>query len=273
MEARLPIRILSDLHLAHPATKVKNVWQLQPLLAGMRTVVFNGDTVEMRMDGILPTAMRYRDTLLTLCRENGVDPILLNGNHDPSVAGSEYFELKSHGLLVTHGDALFPGITPWNRDTGRLKNAHERALEDARAEGPLTLGRRLEACRKASMVHSSMLKPQEKRIHWMGHMARDLIALRRLFAIFHSWTVAPTRASMLAETFRPDYRFIAIGHTHWPGVWRRRGRVIFNTGAYFPWPGQGIVEVHEDEIIFRKVKARANSFYPGRIVKRFPVTG
>ena len=40
------VRILSDLHLAHPASQIGSVESLRPLIAGADTVIFNGDTCE-----------------------------------------------------------------------------------------------------------------------------------------------------------------------------------------------------------------------------------
>ena len=39
-----PVRILSDLHLGHKISRIADVDVLRPLVAGMGTVVFNGDT-------------------------------------------------------------------------------------------------------------------------------------------------------------------------------------------------------------------------------------
>ena len=44
-----PIRIISDLHLAHPGSSVVDVAQLSPVLEGVKTLIFNGDTIEERM--------------------------------------------------------------------------------------------------------------------------------------------------------------------------------------------------------------------------------
>ncbi len=41
------VRILSDLHLGHPGSLIGDVEDLRPLLEGMDTVVFNGDTCEL----------------------------------------------------------------------------------------------------------------------------------------------------------------------------------------------------------------------------------
>lgn len=269
MTTELPLRIISDLHLAHPASKVKNVSQIRPLLEGARTVVFNGDTVELRMAEIAATALRYRDTLLDLCSELAVEPILINGNHDPGLADRDFFELESRGLLVTHGDALFPQITPWNHNGKSLRRAHEAALREAENEGALTLESRLRACRKATIHGVPAEAALKTRPQWMRSLLHDVCNARRMLAIFHAWSITPARAAELAETFRPKHRFIAIGHTHWPGVWSRNGRTIFNTGAFFPWPGRRLVEVNEKEIVFRAIQSHGKYFQPGQVLKRF----
>ncbi len=42
----LPLRIFSDLHLGHKASRIGEVEKLRPLFRGAGTVVFNGDTWE-----------------------------------------------------------------------------------------------------------------------------------------------------------------------------------------------------------------------------------
>lgn len=270
MTTRLPIRIISDLHLAHPASRVKNVRQLEPLLEGTRTMVFNGDTVELRMAAIAPTAMRYRNSLLDLCAEMRIEPILINGNHDPTLGDRDFLELENHALMITHGDALFPEITPWNHNGRRLRIAYETALREMEAEGPLTLERHLRACRHAT-IHGVLTEANlQTRPQWVRSILHDVSNVRRMLAIFQAWTVTPRRASAFAETLRPQHRFIAIGHTHWPGAWKRNGRIVFNTGSFFPWPGCRAVEVNEDEILFRAVRFDGKFFHPGRVLKRFP---
>ena len=41
-----PVRVLSDLHLGHSGCVIEKVAQLEPLIEGAQTVVFNGDTFE-----------------------------------------------------------------------------------------------------------------------------------------------------------------------------------------------------------------------------------
>ena len=72
-----PIRILSDLHLAHPGSRIVNAAQLAPLLDGVKTLIFNGDTSEERMKKYREPAQAQLDALdkakmPVICHQNEV---------------------------------------------------------------------------------------------------------------------------------------------------------------------------------------------------------
>ncbi len=90
---REPVRIISDLHLAHPGSTVSAIQELRPLLEGAGTVLFNGDTFELRKKALLQKASDYRMQLEQLCDELGVNPVFLTGNHDPEVSKVHYLDL------------------------------------------------------------------------------------------------------------------------------------------------------------------------------------
>ena len=78
-----PIRVLSDLHLAHPGSRIADPRQLEPLLEGVKTVVFNGDTLEERMKKFRELGERHLETLTKMCAERDLEVHLVRGNHDP----------------------------------------------------------------------------------------------------------------------------------------------------------------------------------------------
>ena len=112
---RLPVRIFSDLHLGHKASRICDVAALMPLFEGAGTVVFNGDTWEE-----LSPAWRGRSgemcaELRGLLAGAGIDGVFLPGNHDPGEGGVGFVELAGGRIVVTHGDALLRDGAPWKR--------------------------------------------------------------------------------------------------------------------------------------------------------------
>src|SRR3984957_7305668 len=112
MQLEEPIRILSDIHFGHPASMVESPEQLLPLLSGVKTVVFNGDTVEMGLVEDRVQAQANLEAIGAFCLDAGVRPIFMNGNHDPMVSSASHLDLADGAVLVTHGDMLFHDISP-----------------------------------------------------------------------------------------------------------------------------------------------------------------
>lgn len=259
----MPIRILSDLHLGHSGCVVEAVTQLRPLLEGAGSLVFNGDTME-------ELAPRYRDRsfemfeeLRELCRQLGIDARFVTGNHDPDVSSDHYVDL-GEGILVTHGDTLFPLVSPWSRkikDSEPLIRSIRREYSDTDLE---SLDCRLEMTRRsaAAMERSD---PEFRRS--LGAriklLATELWPPRRPAAIAHSWLIAPGEAIELLECYRPSAKVVVFGHTHFPGVWRKRGKVAVNTGGFLGVLNARLVEVSERGISVAKVMRRGGEFRCG----------
>src|SRR5947209_2581653 len=106
MQFEQPIRIISDIHLGHPASLVAGAENLAPLLRGFPTVIFNGDTVESRFLKDRPKARQNLDVLEKVCAAQGARCILINGNHDPAISPASHVDLADGAVLVTHGDML-----------------------------------------------------------------------------------------------------------------------------------------------------------------------
>ncbi len=267
MCGRFPIRIVSDLHLAHPASLVKNVWQLEPLLAGAGTVVFNGDTTEQRLPETRKTAERYLETLRKLCADLGVEPVFLSGNHDPE-GGEHSLELLGGRFLVTHGDVLFPDVTPWGRDAAKLREHRERVLREI-GEGEPEWEALLRACKEASASTDVWRReiPDSRRA-WLMRILRETGHPLRALQVIRAWATLPGRAAVAAEEHRPGARWIAVGHTHLPGWWRRGERVVFNTGAYLPWLARTMVEISAESVSMCRVERDGKFFRRGKTIFR-----
>tara|TARA_B100000902_G_scaffold147450_1_gene144368 strand:- start:429 stop:848 length:420 start_codon:yes stop_codon:yes gene_type:complete len=122
-----PIRILSDLHLGHNACVLRDVGQIRLLPEGAGTVIFNGDTAEIRAKSFRERASEEQAKLSTLLTELGVEQVLyLTGNHDPKISNVHWVALMQGKVIITHGDFLYRYISPWSK---RLR--HCRPLVDA----------------------------------------------------------------------------------------------------------------------------------------------
>jgi predicted phosphodiesterase len=88
--------------------------------------------------------------------------------------------------------------------------------------------------------------------------------------VLWAWRVAPERAAALAESHRPRARFVIIGHTHRPGIWRTRsGRVVINTGSFTRPLGPCLVELTPGRLRVRRIVARAGAFVPDHTMAEF----
>ena len=104
-----PILILSDLHLGHRASLIEHPDQLASLLHGPGSVIFNGDTAEMRNSEDRVVGRKLAADLARVCHQAGRKAFFVNGNHDPTVSNTNHLDLERGAILVTHGDILFFG--------------------------------------------------------------------------------------------------------------------------------------------------------------------
>jgi predicted phosphodiesterase len=265
MSLSLPIRIVSDLHLAHPASVVKNIDQRGPVLDGAKTVIFNGDTAELRIREARVTAARYLESVKDFCARHGSEPCFITGNHDPDVSKIHAVNALDGRLVVTHGEVFFREVTPWGRESRKLGEARDEALRELTGDGEPGWPDLLEAAKLASIrCQPKVKKLLRTRREWIGGVLRETGHPLRAFHVLRAWGSLPGRVSRLMEAHCPDARWVVVGHTHLPGVWRRKGRTVLNTGAYLPWFGRSVVEITEGEIVVRRVVPQGKFFVPER---------
>jgi predicted phosphodiesterase len=265
-----PIRILSDLHFGHPASVVEHAEQLIPLFQDVKTVIFNGDTVELRYIRGRRIGMRNSVLMREACLSARARPVFINGNHDPMLSELCHVDLVGGAVLVTHGDLLFHDISPWSHDAELIAEAHTRELEGLKDDAFHDFEKRLKASKRAAL---------SIQLHRTGMRRDSLAAIRtvlrecwppwRPFQVFHSWAVTPARADALAHTFRPRASFVLIGHTHFSGWWRRGARTIINTGSFLPLSGRMAVDVAGDTLTVRPILLERKMFKAGEPVMKF----
>lgn len=233
-----PVRILSDLHLGHKVSRIDDVSTLRPLIAGAGTIVFNGDTWQELARQFYGRSSEMLDELRTLCREEGADAIFLPGNHDPGWPGPGWLELAEGRIIVTHGDALLFGGSPWKREilgggerVMKLWNQHPQAGRDVEE--------RLKLARKISRELRTIEHPTGRNIIQRAWDAA--VPPKRAVKMIEAWLTQGTEGANFCDRYFPNAEFLVIGHFHCQGSWLRNGRRIINTGSFMaPGPAHWI---------------------------------
>lgn len=237
-----PVRILSDLHLGHRVSRVQQVSALRPLIAGARTVVFNGDTWQELAAPFRERAARMLDELRQLCADEGAEPVFLPGNHDPGWRGPGYVELAEGRIVVTHGDALWFDGSPWKRE---ILTAGERVRE-LWARYPAAerdVVERLQLAREIARALPSKEYPLGRRFVQRAWDA--VLPPKRALKMIEAWFTQGVAGARFCERYFPRAEVLVIGHFHHHGCWQKSGRVVINTGSFLD-PGRAhCVEWHD----------------------------
>jgi predicted phosphodiesterase len=268
-----PIRIVSDLHFGHPASIIEKPSQLIPLLSDAKTVIFNGDTVELRYLKGRRIGMHNASLMREACAEAGVHPIFINGNHDPNLSELCHVDLVDGAVLVTHGDLLFHDISPWSHESEIIGEAHSRELANLDEDSFLDFEKRLKASKRAALsIELRKSRLRRDNLSTVRTILRECWPPWRPLQILHSWTVTPAKAEALARVFRPRARFILIGHTHLSGCWRRGPRTIINTGSFLPMSGRMTVDIVGEKLTVRPIVQERGIFKAGPPSMEFAAT-
>lgn len=273
MHFKEPIRIISDLHIGHPASLIGGPDELAPLVEGISTVVFNGDSVEHRFRKDQEQAKKNLAAIKNVCSSLGSVAVFVNGNHDPDISPYNHLDLANGAVLVTHGDMLFHDISPWSIEADVMKAAHLQALGEIEEHAFHDFEKRLHASKRASLA----LELHESTIP-RGRLARIATYMReswppwRPLQIFKYWMEVPGKAVALARVFRPRARFILIGHSHYGGIWKRDPRIIINTGSFLPIAGRTLVDLDGPRLSVKKIVRSGGKLQAGRTVAEFKVS-
>lgn len=224
------VRILSDLHLGHPASLIGAAAELRPLLEGVDTVVFNGDSCELAYAGWTERGQDLMDDLQSLCGEVGVRALFLTGNHDPGISELGWLDLWDGALLVTHGDMVHREVATWSREY--LSSKQEvAAVWEERDELEDDLRKRWEGVRAVEEILRVKRPPK---VHLRGklQLLSAVWPLERPFAILRAWATMFPAALDFMKRYRPEARVMVFGHFHRPGISWRDGRLLVNLGAF-----------------------------------------
>ncbi|RYD38280.1 MAG: hypothetical protein EOP86_01325 [Verrucomicrobiaceae bacterium] len=239
-----PLRLISDLHLGHDISTVESAESLRPLIAGAGTLIFNGDTSQEAGTAFRLKGQRMLADLHRICAEEKVEPVFLKGNHDPHAPGPDLVDLAGGRATVIHGDILLPLISPWSIHVHEFRPALEKIHAEYSAEDRRRLEVRIEIvrrCREALPAASS--KQKGKSLKALSALFfQEMWPPRRPWEVLKVWTRLPGIASDFMDEFRPQAEVLIFGHTHRPRVWRRRGRLLVNTGAFVTFASPLMVE-------------------------------
>jgi predicted phosphodiesterase len=269
-----PIRIISDLHLGHSASLAREISQVEPLFQDVRSVIFNGDTIEMRSERSRDRAATILREVQAFCAAQSATTCFINGNHDPIISTVNHVELGAGSLLVTHGDVLYHEATPsWTRG-GMRRGARPRLLHNLDRAERATLEQILSTNKRGAraLTTAEFNIPNGAWGQFTTFM-RQTWPPRRLVRLVSSWKDNPVHAVDLIRLYRPTARCVIVGHTHFPGVWQQRGCHVINTGSYLPVLGRLAVDFCDGIITVRKVVLRRRQFHLGRQVARFRLNG
>lgn len=273
VNVEFPVNIVSDLHVGHPASYIRDPEQLAPLFVDAKTVIFNGDSVEMLWMYNRERAHDQLGEIAEVCLKQGARPVFLNGNHDPMVSSASHLDLCNGALLVTHGDILFHDVAPWSKDAPIIASEHERVLDELDFDALTDLEDRLHAIKRASLA-LEMYDPRRP----TGRLAGLALALRegwppwRALQIVRFWMLTPGLAATLAAAYRPDARFVLVGHTHFAGVWNRGPRVVINTGSFLPFSGRLAVKLYPERMEVYSLRCQQGTWHFGRMVRDFKIS-
>lgn len=224
--------VLSDLHIGHQASRIRTIRPLASLMAKGRTLIFNGDTFELRSPADRQNSDPWVTGLQSLLDDTGTRGIFIGGNHDPIIGEINHLECEETGTLITHGDALFENVAPWSMNAGRYANAHQRELAGLNPEEKNDLTASLAALRRATRSYDvSHVPVRPGLVGTAVHFFETVWPPWRPLRILQSWAEIPARAERFIQTWRPGSRTLLIGHSHLGGVWKRNGLTIINTGT------------------------------------------
>ena len=256
-----PVRIISDLHLAHPGSSVVDATQLSPLLEGVKTVIFNGDTTEERLKQYRDLAATHLEILAKMCDEAGVAMVMVRGNHDPETPPFGAIDLCGGQVFVTHGDVLYPDVSPWSRNIHYARDARARIEQEYPPDYRDDLESALEVSRRVTQemeVHQPQARPGL--VGKLTTMLSQAWPLSRPVTILKVWCGAPRLTEVVLKKYRPEARVFIVGHTHRPFFKHRDGRVLINTGAFLTMSHAYAVDIGGGHLSVRRIRERDGKF-------------
>lgn len=258
-----PVLVLSDLHLGHPASNLKDPLALAPLLGPARTAIFNGDSCELLSRRRREESTRLLTRLMEMCESRGVKPVFITGNHDPRISSLHHLDLFGAKVFLTHGDILHPMVAPWSKEGPPMGEERHRLLagrpEPERLDNSLLLTKRVTLV--AAIYHAPVRHSLAARAEMFG---RFIIRPSRILQTLEYWASVAHRSHAIKTRHRPRAKLMLIGHTHRAGVWMSEDYTLVNTGAFQPLARPLAIHLDERRAIVHQVRSRAGQFVLGK---------
>lgn len=258
-----PVAVLSDLHLAHPASYLGDPARLMPLLGPARTVVFNGDTCELLNVQRRKRSEEMLERLIEACIDRGARPIFLTGNHDPNVSSLHYLDLFDGRVFLTHGDCLHPMVAPWSKEGPVMWEERLRLL--CGAPDPVELEPMMQLIKRTTLV-AAVYQPnlRKKLLARAEILSRFIYRPHRILLTLDYWANVAHFSHEIKMRHRPEAKLMLIGHTHRHGVWQARDYTLINTGSYQPLSRPLVVLMDDRRAKVYKVRGTADGWRLGR---------
>ncbi len=225
----LPVRIFSDLHLGHKASRIDKVESLRPLFQGAGTVVFNGDTWEELAGVWRENSLAMLEDLKRILAEEGCEAIFLRGNHDPGFEGNAWLELADGRIAVTHGDAVLRDSSPWKHEIISGADTVEeiwRRFPDAE----VNLESRLAVAKEIAVELSSGHHPEQRNL--FSRIRDAAFPPKRAMEILKAWASQWNCGARFCRRYFPKAEILVIGHFHFSGVRKTGGKTVVNLGSF-----------------------------------------
>lgn len=226
---RLPVRILSDLHLGHKASRISSAECMRPLLSGAGTVIFNGDTWEELAEPWRERSAEMLENLKKIIAEEGCDAIFLRGNHDPGWEGPAYVELADRRIVITHGDAILPSASPWKHEILESPETVDRIWAQF-PKASHDLEERVAVAREIAIQMPSQHYSDGRSL--LSRVLQAAFPPKRALAMLHAWSKQGEMAVRFGETYFPEAKFLILGHFHRTAIHHKRGIRVINTGSF-----------------------------------------
>lgn len=264
------LRILSDLHLFDARTQLRELAQLEPLLGGVRTLVLNGDTCEMRCD----FAPEQLEPLRAFLAARVPEVVFVTGNHDPDISDVHEYLGADGRVWVTHGDVCFDDFTPWSHHVAQLRReiaaqlAREPHADFRRLDVRLRIARHV--ARTEADVADLATGGWRSQARWVW---QTFFPPRQVLAMLRCWRELPRRAAAFARAQRPTAQVVVTGHVHFPGVWPvPGGPVVINTGSFLRPLGGNLVDIAGEHVVVRRIERGRGGFGAGKLLAQIPLT-
>ncbi len=269
------IRIVSDLHVGHKASVIDRLDALAPLAEGVDWLILNGDTLELKYGDL--DAERYnapceKARFEAETKKWGCKVTVITGNHDPEISDTHSLNILDGKVFITHGDGLFTNVAPWSSNVENLSK--HAAIIDPQATGTTEqeLHDYLQRHKQVSIrAHKDDKKYNPTLWGKMKIFLHQAWPPTTPFRILKSWSEVPARALSLTSRFGLKPKFIVVGHTHNPGIWKRGEQTVINLGSYFPWPGARCIDIEGETLHVRKIRKKQNDIEIGRVIARFRI--